>query len=157
MFNLILGLLAVMAGNILLGTTLATLKETFSKTVFWNGVMKGLFIAAGCCLMYLASCLNPDVFVAEIGGAQVNMIGGMKLLFTAGIILYGSACLVKLKDMLGVKINIAAIDTAQDASEDAADETAAEITEAAQAYDDEAVINENEAAIQDGAKAEATA
>jgi hypothetical protein len=59
--------------------------------------------------------------------------------------------------MLGVKINIAAIDTAQDASEDAADETAAEITEAAQAYDDEAVINENEAAIQDGAKAEATA
>lgn len=109
MFNLILGLLAVMAGNILLGSTLATLKETFSKDVFWNGVLKCVFIAAGCCLMYLASWLNPDIFAANIAGVDVNLIGGMKLLFTAGIALYGGACLIKLKDMLGLKINVAAV------------------------------------------------
>jgi hypothetical protein len=107
--------------------------------------------------MYLASWLNPDIFVAEIGGAQVNMIGGMKLLFTAGIVLYGSACLIKLKDMLGVKINVAAVNTAQTATEtvtDDTDEPPMADVETAQAYDDEATVSTNEATIQDGVKAE---
>jgi hypothetical protein len=153
MLNLTLGLLAVMTGNIFLGTTLATLKETFSKTIFWNGVLKGLFIVAGCCLMYLASWLNPDIFVAEIGGAQVNLIGAMELIFTAGIALYGVECLIKLKDMLGVKINVAAVSSAQGGAEGVTE--AQKTTEIiAQAYDDAALISANEAHIQDGIRPE---
>jgi small basic protein len=151
MFKLILGLIAVMAGNILLGTSLATLKETFNKETFWNGVLKALFVVAGCCLMYLTSWLNPNIFVAKIAGTDVNLISGMELLFTAGIVLYGSACLIKLKDILGVKINVESKETAQNQSEGVSGEDNIQV---AQAYDSAAVINEDEDIIQDGIRAE---
>ncbi len=134
-----------MAGNIFLGTTLATLKETFSWTVFWNGVAKAAFVAAGCCLMYLASWLNPDILVATIAGNEVNLIGGMELIFTAGIALYGVECLIKLKDMLGVKINVGEAKVAENATQGVTSE---------QAFNSAAIINPNEDIVQDGVRAE---
>lgn len=106
MFNLFIGLASVMVANVLLGTTLAKLKANFSKKKMLDGLVKVGCILAGIGLMYLTSYLNPDILVANINETNVNLIDGIKLLFMAGIVMYGGQDLIKLKDILKLKTEI---------------------------------------------------
>lgn len=106
MWKIIIGLMCVMISNILLGTSLATLKKNFNKTVFVNGIIKAILIVFSIGAMYLCSYLNPDIMIANVNGQDVNLISGMELLFIAGIMLYGFKSLVKLRDLLKLKTNI---------------------------------------------------
>ena len=106
MLNLFIGLVATMLANVLLGMTLAKLKQSFNKKKLLEGLVKIVSILAGVGLMYLTSYLNPDILVANINGTNVNLIDVIKLLFMAGIVMYGSQDLIKLKDILKLKIEI---------------------------------------------------
>lgn len=106
MLNLFIGLVATMLANVLLGMTLAKLKQNFNKKKFFEGLVKVISILLGIGLMYLTSYLNPDILVANINGTNVNLIDAIKLLFMAGIIMYGSQDLIKLKDILKLKTEI---------------------------------------------------
>lgn len=106
MLNLFIGLVATMLANILLGMTLAKLKQTFNKKKFLEGLVKIVSILGGVGLMYLTSYLNPDILVANINGTNVNLIDAIKILFMAGIVMYGSQDLIKLKDILKLKTEI---------------------------------------------------
>lgn len=106
MLNLFIGLIAVMLANVLLGMTLAKLKKTFNKKKLLEGLVKVISILIGIGLMYLTSYLNPDILVTNINGTNVNLIDGIKLLFMAGIVMYGSQDLIKLKDILKLKTEI---------------------------------------------------
>lgn len=106
MLNLFIGLLATMLANVLLGMTLAKLKQTFNKKKMLEGLVKIVSILAGVGLMYLTSYLNPDILVANINGTNVNLIDAIKLLFMAGIVMYGSQDLTKLRDILKLKTEI---------------------------------------------------
>lgn len=106
MLNLFIGLVATMLANVLLGMTLAKLKQSFNKKKLLEGLVKIVSILAGVGLMYLTSYLNPDILVANINGTNVNLIDAIKLLFMAGIIMYGSQDLIKLKDILKLKTEI---------------------------------------------------
>lgn len=106
MLNLFIGLVATMLANILLGMTLAKLKQTFNKKKMLEGLVKVVSILSGIGLMYLTSYLNSDILVANINGTNVNLIDAIKLLFMAGIIMYGSQDLIKLKDILKLKTEI---------------------------------------------------
>lgn len=106
MLNLFIGLVATMLANILLGMTLAKLKQNFNKKKFLEGLVKVVSILSGVGLMYLTSYLNPDILVANINGTNVNLIDAIKLLFMAGIVMYGSQDLIKLKDILKLKTEI---------------------------------------------------
>lgn len=106
MLNLFIGLLATMVANVLLGLTLSKLKQNFSKKKFLEGLVKIVSILGGVGLMYLTSYLNPDILVANINGTNVNLIDAIKLLFMAGIIMYGSQDLIKLKDILKLKTEV---------------------------------------------------
>ena len=106
MLNLFIGLVATMLANILLGMTLAKLKQSFNKKKLLEGLVKIVSILAGVGLMYLTSYLNPDILVANINGTNVNLIDAIKLLFLAGIVMYGSQDLIKLKDILKLKTEI---------------------------------------------------
>lgn len=106
MLNLFIGLASVMLANVLLGTTLAKLKANFSKKKMLEGLVKVGCILAGIGLMYLTSYLNPDILVANINETNVNLIDGIKLLFMAGIVMYGGQDLIKLKDILKLKTDI---------------------------------------------------
>ncbi len=106
MLNLFIGLVATMLANVLLGMTLAKLKQTFNKKKLQEGLVKVVSILSGVGLMYLTSYLNPDILVANINGTNVNLIDAIKLLFMAGIIMYGSQDLIKLKDILKLKTEI---------------------------------------------------
>lgn len=106
MLNLFIGLVATMLANILLGMTLAKLKQSFNKKKFLEGLVKVVSILSGIGLMYLTSYLNPDILVANINGTNVNLIDAIKMLFMAGIVMYGSQDLIKLKDILKLKTEI---------------------------------------------------
>ncbi|MDD6942154.1 MAG: phage holin family protein [Bacilli bacterium] len=106
MLNLFIGLVATMLANVLLGMTLAKLKQNFNKKKLLEGLVKVVSILSGVGLMYLTSYLNPDILVANINGTNVNLIDAIKLLFMAGIVMYSSQDLIKLKDILKLKTEI---------------------------------------------------
>lgn len=106
MIRLSIGLVSVMIANVIMGMTLAKLKSNFSKKKCLEGLVKIASIVISILLMYLCSYLNADIMVASINGMNVNLMDGIKLLFTAGIIYYGSQDLIKLKDILQVKTEI---------------------------------------------------
>lgn len=106
MLNLFIGLVATMLANLLLGMTLAKLKQNFNKKKFLEGLVKVISILLGIGLMYLTSYLNPDILVANINGTNVNLIDAIKLLFMAGIVMYGYQDLTKLRDILKLKTEI---------------------------------------------------
>lgn len=106
MINLAVGLSSVMIANVIMGTTLAKLKSQFSKKKCLEGIVKILSIVVSISLMYLCSYLNSDIMVASINGMNVNLIDAIELLFTAGIVYYGSQDLIKLKDILQLKTEI---------------------------------------------------
>lgn len=106
MLNLFIGLVATMLANVLLGMTLAKLKQSFNKKKFLEGLVKIVSILGGVGLMYLTSYLNSDILVANINGTNVNLIDAIKMLFMAGIVMYGIQDLIKLKDILKLKTEI---------------------------------------------------
>ena len=89
MWNLILGLIAVMGANIALGSSLAKLKEEFSKENLKRGLMKALMIISGLLLMLGCAYLNQDMIIASINNNNVTLLEAMKYLFTTGIMVYG--------------------------------------------------------------------
>lgn len=105
MIRLVLGLILAMGGNILLGGFLARFKKEFDKEKFTEGMLKALSILLGGIFMYICGYLNPDILVININDKAMNLIDAMKTIFIAGIALYGYKDLVKLKDIIGVKIN----------------------------------------------------
>ena len=110
MIKIIIGLVSAMLANVLLGVTLAKLKQEFKKEKLLSGVVKYLGIVLGVLLMYLTGYLNPDIVVANINGIKVNLMAGIELLFISGIVFYGMQDLIKLKNLLGLSNDITPID-----------------------------------------------
>lgn len=106
MIRLSIGLISVMIANVIMGMTLAKLKSQFNKKKCLEGLFKIGSIVISILLMYLCSYLNSDIMVASINGMNVNLIDAIELLFTAGIVYYGSQDLIKLKDILKLKTEI---------------------------------------------------
>ena len=110
MLKTIIGLISVMLANVLLGVTLAKLKQEFKKEKLLNGLVKYLSIIIGVLLMYLAGYLNPNIIVANINNVEVNLMTGIEVLFISGIVYYGMQDLIKLKNLLGLSSDITPID-----------------------------------------------
>lgn len=110
MMKIIIGLVSVMLANVLLGVTLATLKKEFKKEKLIAGLVKYGCMILGVGLMYLTGYLNPDIIVANIDGAEVNLVTGIEFLFISGIVYYGMQDLIKLKNLLGLSNDITPID-----------------------------------------------
>lgn len=107
MIKIIIGLVSVMIANVLLGVTLAKLKQEFKKEKLLSGLVKYLGIVLGVSLMYLTGYLNPSIVVANINNVEVNLMTGIEVLFISGIVYYGMQDLIKLKDLLGLSNDIA--------------------------------------------------
>lgn len=106
MWNLILGLIAVMGANIALGSSLAKLKEEFSKENLKRGLMKALMIISGLLLMLGCAYLNQDMIIASINNNNVTLLEAMKYLFTTGIMVYGIMDIGKLGKLLGLSTRV---------------------------------------------------
>lgn len=106
MSKIIIGLLCVMAANILFGATISKFKEEFSYQVLLRGIFKALCIVLGVFLMYLCGVLNPKIIVCKIGTVNMTLIEALEFLFLTGIVVYGFKDLVKLSDLLRIYVNI---------------------------------------------------
>ena len=104
MVKVILGLFCVMVSNILFGVTLAKIKGMFNKDKLITSFVKYISLIIGVFFLYIAGMLNENVIVAQIDGVSVDLVSGIKLLFTFGLMYYGGQSLIKLKDLLGIKI-----------------------------------------------------
>ena len=80
MIYIVIGLISVMSADILLGSSIASLKSTWNKKKFISGIVKALFIIIGCSLMYLCSYLNPNIVVVNIGDVNMNLIIYIKIM-----------------------------------------------------------------------------
>ena len=110
MIKIIIGLISVMLANVLLGVTLAKLKQEFKKEKLLSGLVKYLGIVLGVLLMYLTGYLNPNIIVANINNVEVNLMAGIEVLFVSGIVFYGMQDLIKLKNLLGLSSDITPTD-----------------------------------------------
>ena len=110
MVKIILGLFCVMVSNVLFGVTLAKLKGMFNKEKLITSFVKYISLIIGVFFLYIAGILNENVIVAQIDGVFVNLVSGIKLLLTLGLIYYGGQALIKLKDLLGIKTGLISID-----------------------------------------------
>ena len=106
MIKIIIGLICVMIANILLGSSIAKLRNDGNFKKFINRFFKAILIVISCLLLYICSYLNPNILIINIDGNNLNLIDGMKAIFIAGIVLYGYNDLIKLKEILGVKTAI---------------------------------------------------
>lgn len=113
MVKIILGLFCVMVSNILFGVTLAKIKGVFNKDKLLTSFIKYISLIIGVFFLYIAGILNENIIVAQIESVSVNLISGIKMLFTVGLIYYGGQSLVKLKDLLGIKLEFISIDKAK--------------------------------------------
>lgn len=108
MIKIILGVILAMSANVLLGATVAKLKQEFNKENLINGIFKATCIIIAVAFMYLCSYLNPDIMVLNVNGSDINLIEGIKLIGIAGIVYYGAQSLKKLANLIKVST---AIDT----------------------------------------------
>lgn len=99
-----------MAANILLGTAVSKFKCEFNKRKFFCGLFKAFCIIVACILMYLCGILNPNLVVTNIGGINMNLSDAMKTIFIAGIVMYAVKDLIKIKELMGVSMDIASVE-----------------------------------------------
>lgn len=104
MMKLLIGLVASMVANFLLGTNLATLKNEFDKKKMTSGLLKIGGIVLGVSAMLLCAYFTKDIMVININSQNVNLLDAMKMIFVAGITYYGSQDVTKLIKILNVKV-----------------------------------------------------
>lgn len=107
MINLLIGLVASMIANFLLGTNLATLKDEFDKKKMISGLLKIGGIVLGVIAMLVCAYYTRDIMVININSQNVNLLDAMKAIFVAGITYYGTQDVSKLIKILNVKVPVA--------------------------------------------------
>ncbi len=91
-----LGLLALIAVNIILGSIDAFLDKSFDRGKFLRGIIKGAIVAACFAVTYLIGWLNPDVLAVTINGEAVNLLTAVTLVVMAGFLFYAKEVIIKL-------------------------------------------------------------
>lgn len=107
MVNLLIGLVAAMVANFLLGTNLATLKDEFDKKKMISGLLKIGGIILGVIAMLICAYYTRDIMVININNQNVNLLDAMEAIFIAGITYYGAQDVSKLIKILNVKVQVA--------------------------------------------------
>ena len=95
-----LGLVLLIVANIGLGSTGAIIDGTWDRVKFRNGCIKGAIVALALVAVWFAGYLNPDLFVVEADGQQVNLMTAVYVALLAAITAYAVDVVKKLKDML---------------------------------------------------------
>ena len=104
MINLIIGLISAMIANILLGTTLAKLKEEFKKKKFYDGIFKAITIAIAVILMLMCGNYNKELII-NLQGIKLSINEAIILLFKTTLIAYITKDIKAIIDLFGIKIS----------------------------------------------------
>ena len=94
--RLAIGLVLLVAVNVVLGSLNALFDGTFDRIKCRNGVIKGIIIAACFVAFYVAGRLNPDIVAIDIDGETVNVATAANLAMVTAYVLYAKDVLSKL-------------------------------------------------------------
>ncbi|PKM63154.1 MAG: hypothetical protein CVU97_01520 [Firmicutes bacterium HGW-Firmicutes-21] len=97
---LAIGLIILIAVNIVLGSLAAMFAGAFDWKRFRKGIYKGAIIFACLALVYLAGWLNQDIIAFEANGQIVNLMQATHLVIFAGYIYYGTNVITKYYKIL---------------------------------------------------------
>ena len=97
--RLAIGLVLLVAVNVVLGSLNALFDGTFDRIKCRNGVIKGIIIAACFVAFYVAGRLNPDIVAIDIDGETVNVATAANPMVTA-YVLYAKDVFSKLSKLV---------------------------------------------------------
>ena len=100
---LAIGLIILMAVNIVLGSLTAMFAGSFNWKRFQTGIFKGSIIFVCLALVYLAGWLNQNIIAFEISGQTVNLMQATYLVLFAGYVYYGSNGITKFWKIFAVE------------------------------------------------------
>ena len=94
--HLAVGLVLLVAVNIVLGSLNALFDGSFDKVKLRNGtIVAACFIA-----FYMAGWLNPDIIAIDVDGQTVNLMTASNLALLTAYVLYAKDVFVKLKNLI---------------------------------------------------------
>lgn len=96
---MVLALLTIMVINILQGTTLATIKNTFNKKAMLNGIYKSFVIIVSFVGLYIAIYFIPDFKIFGFTGYAI--INGIT---AVAIVKYATDIAKKLIELVGLNV-----------------------------------------------------
>ena len=105
--HLAVGLVLLVAVNIVLGSLNALFDGSFDKVKLRNGIIKGIIVAACFIAFYMAGYLNPDIIAIEVDGQTVNLMTASNLALLTAYVLYAKDVFVKLKNLILSKTSYA--------------------------------------------------
>lgn len=106
--RLAIGLVLLVAVNVVLGSLNALFDGTFDRIKCRNGVIKGIIIAACFVAFYVAGRLNPDIVAIDIDGETVNVATAANLAMVTAYVLYAKDVFSKLSKLVLSKTSGAA-------------------------------------------------
>ena len=100
--HLAIGLVLLVAVNIVLGGMNALFDGTFDKVKLRHGIIKGVIVVACFIAFYMAGWLNPDIIAidVDVDGQTVNLMTASNLALLTAYVLYAKDVFVKLKNMI---------------------------------------------------------
>ena len=126
--RLAVGLVLLVAANVVLGSLHALFDGTFDKVKLRNGIIKGVIIAACFIAFYVAGRLNPDIVAIELEGEVVNVATAANLAMITAYVLYAKDVFTKLSKLVLSKTSGGSDPPEQEDAEEVAEETE-EVTE----------------------------
>lgn len=126
--RLAVGLVLLVAANVVLGSLHALFDGTFDKVKLRNGIIKGVIIAACFIAFYVAGRLNPDIVAIELEGEVVNVATAANLAMITAYVLYAKDVFAKLSKLVLSKTSGDSDPPEQEDAEEVAEETE-EVTE----------------------------
>lgn len=126
--RLAIGLVLLVAANVVLGSLHALFDGTFDKVKLRNGIIKGVIIAACFIAFYVAGRLNPDIVAIELEGEVVNVATAANLAMITAYVLYAKDVFTKLSKLVLSKTSGGSDPPEQEDAEEVAEETE-EVTE----------------------------
>lgn len=95
-----IGLVLLVAVNVVLGSMNALFDGTFDKVKLVKGVGKGAIVAACFVSFYAAGRLNPGIVAIEVEGEVVNVATAANLAMVTAYILYAKDVFTKLTKLV---------------------------------------------------------
>lgn len=126
--RLAVGLVLLVAANVVLGSLHALFDGTFDKVKLRNGIIKGVIIAACFIAFYVAGRLNPDIVAIELEGEVVNVATAANLAMITAYVLYAKDVFTKLSKLVLSKTSGGSDPPEQEDAEEVTEETE-EVTE----------------------------
>jgi|GEM_PF-737718 len=95
-----LGLMILIAVNIVLGSLSAIFQNEFCPIKLRQGIIKAGIVAICFAATYLVGFLNPNIVAVEVNGVQVSVKTGIDLVVLVGYYHYAKQVLEKLTDII---------------------------------------------------------